>query len=334
MDASGLPTIEDIQDARARLDGLAVRTPLLPAPVLSRRLGRPVFIKPECLQRTGSFKFRGAYNRISRLTAAERTSGVVAVSSGNHAQGVAASAGIVGVGATIVMPSDAPAIKLANTRALGGRVVEYERGREDREAIARTIGEDTGAVLVKPYDDPFVIAGQGTAGAEIAEEAAAAGLALDAVLIPASGGGLAAGISLALETMLPTAHVYVAEPEAFDDHARSLAAGERLANARKTGSMCDALLADMPGELTFAINRRTLSGGLVVTEREVASAVAVAFRDLKLVAEPSGAVALAALLSGRVPSGNGAVVVVLSGGNVDAALYRRLIGTDQENSAS
>jgi len=329
-----LPTLDDVRAAAARLYGHAVRTPLVHAATLSERCGRPVYIKPECLQRTGSFKFRGAYNRISQLTRAEAAGGVVAMSSGNHAQGVAAAAALAGLAATIVMPGDAPAIKRANTRALGARIVEYQRGREDREEIARAIVAREGGVLVPPYDDPDIIAGQGTIGLEIAEDAARLGVVVETVVIPAGGGGLAAGTSLAIKALTPATRVFVAEPEGFDDHARSLASGIRSTNERQAGSMCDALLVPSPGELTFAINRTTLSGGLVVSEEEVADGVRAAFRDLKLVAEPGGAVALAALLAGKVPEAAGAVVVVLSGGNVDAELFCRLIGAGQENSAS
>jgi threonine dehydratase len=329
-----IPTIEDIRDAARRIAGLAVRTPLLHSPVLSERCGRPVYLKPECLQRTGSFKFRGAYNRISRLAADERVRGVVAMSSGNHAQGVAAAAAIAGVGATIVMPSDAPAIKRANTRGLGATIVDYERRHDDRDAIARAIALRDGAILVPPYDDPDIIAGQGTVGLEIAEDAIRLGIELDQVVVPVSGGGLAAGTSLAIRALLPQTRVLVAEPEGFDDHARSLAVGARCRNTCRTGSLCDALLAPEPGELTFAINRETLSGGVVVSEREVARAVRIAFHDLKLVAEPGGAIALAAILAGMLGPGPGAVVAVISGGNVDAALFSRLIDPGQENSAS
>ena len=329
-----LPTIDDVRAAAARLAGRALRTPLLYSAGLSARCGRPVYVKPECLQRTGSFKFRGAFNRISQLPAGPEARGVVAMSSGNHAQGVAAAAAICGISATIVMPSDAPAIKLENTRALGASIVEYDREGEDRDQIARDIVEQSGAFLVPPYDDAGIIAGQGTVGLEIAEDAADLGLNLDAVVIPVGGGGLAAGASLAIKALSPETRVLVAEPEGFDDHARSLIAAERCANARNSGSICDALLAPMPGALTFAINRHTIAGGLVVSDGDAASAVATGFRDLKLVIEPGGAVALAAILKGALPHGDGAVVAVVSGGNVDAELFCRLIGSDQENSAS
>jgi threonine dehydratase len=324
--AAKLPTIEDVERAAERLKGEAVRTPLLPARDLSQRLGRPVLVKPECLQRTGSFKFRGAFNRISQIGAADGLRGVVAVSSGNHAQGVAAAAALRGLSAKIVMPADAPAAKRDGTRALGAEIIPFERGREDRDVIAAGIVAEEGRVFVPPYDDPFVIAGQGTVGLEIAEDAAALGLDVDAVVVPAGGGGLIAGTGLAIRARLPGAAVYASEPAGFDDHRRSLASGVRESNPAATGSICDALMAARPGELTFALNRIQLSGAFAVTDDEAGAAVAYAFRHLKLVLEPGGAAALAAVLGGQVPAGTGAIIVVLSGGNVDAALFSRLIG--------
>ena len=303
----------------------AVRTPLLSFPVLDEAVGTRVFLKPEMLQRTGSFKFRGAFNKLSSIPQARRGGGVVAFSSGNHAQGVAAAAQILNMRATIVMPSDAPISKRERTKGYGAEVVLYDRDREDREAIARGIAERRGATLVPPYDDPFVIAGQGTVGREIAEDVAALGLVPEIVVAPASGGGLIAGVATAVKARFPQAELIVAEPEAYDDHRCSLRAGKREPHAARGRTICDALMAAIPGELTFAINSKLLSHGITASDNEVGAAVAFAFRELKLVVEPGGAVGLAALLAGRIESGGRIVVIVLSGGNVDADLYARLI---------
>jgi threonine dehydratase len=303
----------------------AVRTPLLSFPVLDQAVGTRVFLKPEMLQRTGSFKFRGAFNKLSSIPQARRSGGVVAFSSGNHAQGVAAAAQILNMRATIVMPSDAPISKRERTKGYGAEVVLYDRDREDREAIARGIAERRGATLVPPYDDPFVIAGQGTVGREIAEDVAALGLVPEIVVAPASGGGLIAGVATAVKARFPQAALIVAEPEAYDDHRCSLRAGKREPHAARGRTICDALMAAIPGELTFAINSKLLSHGVTASDNEVGAAVAFAFRELKLVVEPGGAVGLAALLAGRIESGGRNVVIVLSGGNVDADLYARLI---------
>ena len=313
-------------DAAARVVApFAVRTPLLSPPVLCERAGTKVFLKPEMLQRTGSFKFRGAFNKLASIPQAERGGGVVAFSSGNHAQGVAAAAKILNMHATIVMPADAPLSKRERTKSYGAEVVLYDRDRDDREAIARDIAARRNATLVRPYDDPFVIAGQGTAGREIAEDMAALGLVPDIVVAPASGGGLIAGVATAVKARFPQAEIIVAEPESFDDHTRSLRAGKREAHHAAGRTICDALMAQIPGELTFAINSRLLSGGVIASDDEVAAAVGFAYRELKLVVEPGGAVGLAALLSGRIDAKGKNVVIVLSGGNVDADLYARLV---------
>jgi threonine dehydratase len=302
-----------------------VRTPLLSNPALDASAGTRVFLKPELLQRTGSFKFRGAFNKLSSIPQARRAAGVVAFSSGNHAQGVAAAAQILNMKATIVMPADAPAAKRERTKSYGAEVVLYDRDKEDREAIAREIADKRGATLVRPYDDPFVIAGQGTVGREIAEDMIALELTPDIVVAPASGGGLIAGVATAVKARFPKAALIVAEPEAFDDHTRSLRAGRREAHASEGRTICDALMASIPGELTFAINSKLLSHGVTASDAEVGAAMAFAFRELKLVVEPGGAVGLAALLSGKIEARGKAVVIVLSGGNVDADLYAKLI---------
>jgi len=322
-----LPTAADIDAAARRLDGVAVRTPLISAPVLDERLGARVFLKAETLQRTGSFKFRGAYNKIASIPPDGRTAGVVAYSSGNHAQGVAAAARLCGMRATIVMPSDAPRAKRERTLALGAEVVPYDRDSEDRAAIAEKIVAERGATLVPPYDDPLIIAGQGTIGREIVEDLAGAGIVPDIVVIGTSGGGLAAGVSLGVKARLPGTRLYTVEPEGFDDTLRSFRSGQRERNPRASGTICDALMSATPGELTFPITQRLIGQGLTASDAEVGRAVRYAFEELKLVVEPGGAIGLAALLAGR-PDVKGKVVVgVLSGANVDADLFAKLIST-------
>lgn len=325
MATAVLPTFADVVAARARIASRLLPTPLVENPALDARVGGRVFLKAENLQRVGAFKFRGAYNRILAVDPARFPGGVVACSSGNHAQGVAAAATLLGLRSVIVMPADAPALKVKRTRAFGGEVFFYDRAREDREAIAARLCAERGADMVHPYDDPGVMAGQGTVGLEIAEQATARGVALDAVLTGASGGGLAAGLALALEGAMPSARLHTVEPEGFDDYARSLAAGEHRANESKAGSLCDALMANTPGKLTFAVGKRLFGPGVVVSEEEVKDAVRFAFEELKLVVEPGGAVGLAALLSGRFDARGKAVAVVLSGGNVDPETFAAIL---------
>jgi len=315
----------DIDTAASRIEGVAVRTPLIRSPLLDERVGARVFLKAETLQRMGSFKFRGAYNRCAAIPPEGRKAGVVAYSSGNHAQGVAAAARLLGMPAVIVMPADAPRPKRERTAALGAEVVLYDRVREDRAAIAQEIAERRGAVIVPPFDDPMVIAGQGTIGREIVEDLSALGLSPDVVVVGCSGGGLAAGISLAIKTAVPGADLYTAEPEGFDDMARSFVTGHRERNAQLSGTICDALMSNTPGELTFPIARRLIGKGVTASDTEVESAVAFAWRELKLVVEPGGAIGLAALLSGRPEVKGKVVVAILSGGNVDPDLFSRII---------
>lgn len=324
---SGLAvSFADIEAAAARIGGKAVRTPLLRSAALDQATGGNILIKPECLQLTGSFKFRGAFNRLSLLSSAERGRGVVAYSSGNHAQGVALAAKMLGTSATIIMPSDTPEIKVQNTRAHGAEIIFYDRRSEIREDIGTRIANEEGRILVRPYDDPNIIAGQGTSALEVMEDAAEAELRLDAYIVPAGGGGLMAGSATVIREVSPDVRIYCAEPANFDDHARSLAAGERLANAPEApDSLCDALMAPIPGELTFPINSRYATGGLVVSEDEVRQAVRFALTELKLVVEPGGAVALASVLSGKIDTADQTVAVVLSGGNMDAALLSRIV---------
>ncbi len=326
MDAPvSLPTVADVDEAARRLAGIALHTPLLSSAALDAMTGGRVFLKAETLQRTGSFKFRGAYNKLAALPSDGRAGGVVAFSSGNHAQGVAAAARLLGMPCVIVMPSDAPRAKRERTVALGAEVILYDRLREDREAIAAAIAAKRGATLVPPYDDALIIAGQGTAGREIIDDLDALSLKPDVVVVTASGGGLTAGIALAVKARVPTAAVYTAEPAGFDDHARSFKSGRREQNAALTGTICDALMARTPGKLTFAINRSLVGAGVSVSDEEVAAAVAFAFAELKLVVEPGGAVALAALMTGKIDVRDKVAVAVLSGGNVDPELFSRLV---------
>jgi len=316
-----LPSYEGVLDAARRIDGVAVRTPLVENPALNERIGGRVLMKAENLQRAGAFKFRGAYNRISRLSEDERRRGVVAFSSGNHAQGVAAAARLAGTPAIIVMPSDSPRVKVEGVLAFGGEVREYDRWTESREEIGAAIAAERGAVLVPPFDDPFIIEGQGTAALEMLDQTDAP---IDQLLCGASGGGLMAGVNLVMAERSPATRVFVVEPEAFDDTARSLAAGERVGHPQGRPSICDALMAPMPGELTFPINRR-LAGAITVSDAEVAEAMAFAFRQLKLVVEPGGAVSLAALLAGKIEAKDRTTAVILSGGNVDPELFATII---------
>ncbi len=316
-----MTTVSDVRDAAARLDGVAIRTPLVRSAELDEIAQGTVFLKPECLQRTGSFKIRGAYNRLAQLDDDERAAGVVAWSSGNHAQGVAAAAGMLGIHAAIVMPQDAPAPKLDNTRRLGGEVITYDRYTGDREAIARKIGAERGAVLVPSYDHEHIIAGQGTVGLEIAEDLSAMGIVADVVAIPCGGGGLSSGCALPLRDQWPEISIYAVEPVDFDDTARSLATGERKSIDPAARSICDSLQTPSPGKKTFAINRDLLTGVQTVTDAEVRAAMRFAFRTLKVVVEPGGAVGLAAILAGRIDTKDKTTVVVLSGGNVDPELY-------------
>lgn len=325
MTSLTLPTNADVEAAARVLAPVAVRTRLVTSPALEVLVGARVFLKPEVLQRTGSFKFRGAFNKLSSIPEGARKAGVVAFSSGNHAQGVAAAAQLLGMPAAIVMPSDAPVSKIERTRSYGAEVVAYDRDKEDRDAIARDLAARRGATVVPPYDDPWVIAGQGTVGREIAEDFAALGIVPDIVSAPASGGGLMAGIALATKARFPGVTLVTSEPYGFDDHARSFSAGSRQPHRAIGRTICDALMASIPGEITFAVNQKNGVQGVTATDDEVARAVAFAFRELKLVVEPGGAVALAALLAGHIDARDKTVAIVLSGGNVDADLFARLI---------
>lgn len=320
-----LPAYADVLDAYEHLQGVVRPTPLLTNEALDAAARGRVFVKAECLQRTGSFKIRGAYNRLSRLTPEERMTGVVAFSSGNHAQGVALAASLVGVQAVIVMPRDAPKSKIEGTQALGAEVVLYDRQTESREAMAAEIASQRGAVVVPAFDDFHVIAGQGTVGIEIAHQMEAIGTRADVAFAPASGGGLMAGMSLALGELSPQTLLYAVEPALYDDHAQSLAQGRAVEVRPEEPSLCDALLAPRPGDLTFAINQARLAGAVGITDDEALDAMAFAFRHLKIVLEPGGAVALAAVLNRRFDLAGGVAVVVASGGNVDADVFARAL---------
>ncbi len=325
--AIAAPGIADVRAAARRLAGVAVETPLLEHAALGERLGGRVFFKAEVLQRTGSFKIRGAYNKIAALEPAERARGVVAFSSGNHAQGVAAAARIFGIRAVIAMPADVPRVKLDAVRAMGAEVVPFDRFGDDRMTIVKP-WLDAGMALVPPYDDPLIVAGQGTVGLEIVAQAHAACVAPDIVVVPCGGGGLTAGVAIAVTDALPRAGVWGVEPENFDDTRRSLAEGRRVANEPGHSSICDSILTAEPGVVTFEVNRRKTAGIAVVSDAEAAAAVREAMLSLKLVVEPGGAVGLAALIAGRIPVAGRTVVVVLSGGNVDPAAYARIIAPD------
>ena len=317
-------TVGDIEAAARRLAGIAIETPLLRSSQLDEITGGTVLLKPECLQRVGSFKIRGAYNLLSQLSPEQTRRGVVAWSSGNHAQGVAAAGGLLGIRTTIVMPEDAPVAKLENTRRLGGEVITYDRYTGDREAIAREIAAERGAELVPSFDHADIIAGQGTVGLEIAAQSIALGMPVDQVLIPCGGGGLSSGSAVALKARLPDVSVITVEPENYDDTALSLQSGRRVSVPTTQRSVCDALLVASPGKLTFDIMRKLVDAGLVVSDDEVKSAMRFAFRDLKLVVEPGGAVALAAVLAEKTDFEGKTTAVVLSGGNVNLELFSEI----------
>lgn len=321
-----VPTIDEIRAAAARIAPHAQITPLLTSPALDARAGGRVLLKAEVLQHTGSFKLRGALNRLLQLSDDERSRGVVAYSSGNHAQAVAYSASLLGMRSVIIMPKDAPALKIERTRAFGGEVVLYDRYTEDREAIGNAIAQEGRLTLVPPFEDPHIVAGQGTLALEAFHQAAGMGYAPDTLLVCCGGGGLTAGCALVAEAVSPSTVVHPCEPAEFDDMARSLRAGHRVANAPGTRSICDAIVTPTPGEFTFSINQPRVGDGLTVTDDEVLAAIAFAVRELKLVVEPGGAAALAALLSGKLDTRDRTTLVVVTGGNIDPAMLARAIG--------
>lgn len=321
-----VPTIDDIRAAAARIAPHAARTPLLSSPALDAAAGGRVLLKAEVLQHTGSFKLRGALNRLLQMTEAERECGVVAYSSGNHAQAVAYSATLLGMRSVIVMPKDAPALKIERTRAFGAEVVLYDRWTEDRVAIGGAIAAERGSIIVPPFEDPHIVAGQGTLGLEALTQAADLGASVDALLVCCGGGGLTAGCALAAEAISPRTVVHPCEPADFDDTTRSLALGHRVPIESGKRSICDAIVTDIPGEYTFSINQPRVGRGLTVTDDEVLRAIAFAVRELKLVVEPGGAAALAALLSGKIETAGRTTLVVTTGGNIDPQILTRAVG--------
>lgn len=324
----GIETV-DVLDAAQRIRGHVAETPVVTHPLLDRMAGRPVLLKAEMLQVTGSFKARGAFNRLLAMSAEERARGVVAWSAGNHGRALAHVGAQLGVPVTVVMPADAPRTKIDATAALGAEIRLYDRASEDREAIGWGIAAKTGAMIVPPYEDRHVIAGGGTVGLELLVASHRRGAPIGTVVVCTGGGGLVAGCALAMRTAGGKVQVWSAEPEGYDDTRRSLAAGERVSNTGKMPSSADALLTITPGEMTFALNRTLLAGGIAVSEDEIASAVRFAFEELKLVVEPGGAAALAAVIAGKMPAGEGAIGVVLTGGNVDAGVHARLVAAGQ-----
>lgn len=320
-----LPNFDTVVEAAQRLEGQAVRTPLVQSQALNERVGGRVLIKPEVLQRTGSFKFRGAFNALSQFTPDQRKTGVVAFSSGNHAQGIAEAARILGMPALIVMPEDAPEIKKAGVRSRGGEIRLYDRASQSREDIAAEIAGERGATLIPAYDHKDVIAGQGTSGLEVFNDLEALELKADQLVCCVGGGGLLAGINLAAESLSPETRIYGAEPAGFDDTKRSLASGRREINAKMAGSICDAIVTPQPGELTWAINGPRLSGVGICTDEEALKAVRFAFETLKLVVEPGGAAALACVLNGQIDVKDTTTVIMMTGGNVDREVFAKAL---------
>lgn len=318
----------DVEAAAKRNKGIVTHTPLIKSVELDRLTGGNIYVKAECLQLSGSFKFRGAFNRVSQLSDEEKTKGVVAWSSGNHGQGVALAAKMAGVKATIVMPQDAPAIKVEKTRSHGADIIFFDRKSESREEISKDFAQKTGAVIIPSYDDVYIISGQGTSGYEACQDLKALDITPDAYIINVGGGGLTAGCSLAIHHFFPDTLIYTAEPASYDDHKRSFETGSiQKVTADATDSFCDALLSPCPGDMTFAINRHLVSGGLAVTDDEVSAAIKFAFNNLKVVAEPGGAVALAAILSGKIDCKGKTIVATISGGNIDADLFLQCLNS-------
>lgn len=319
------PTYEDVIHAADTLRGHSVVTPLLTCEALNDRTGAHVFVKPECLQRTGSFKFRGAFNAISKLSDGERANGIVASSSGNHAQGIACAAKLFGARSTIIMPSDAPQLKIERTRGHGAEVVFYDRASEDREGKVQTYMADHGGTFIHPYNNSDVIAGQGTVGLEMAEQGAEHGVTFDRVLVCTGGGGLTAGVTLSIRKHFPNAKIHPVEPEGFDDYRRSLERGQIVQNEKTSGSICDAILTPAPGDIGFLINAQELSDGIVISDQEAMDAVGFAYSELKLVVEPGGAAGLAGLLQAANRWEGETIGVVISGGNVDPEIFTQAI---------
>jgi len=321
-----LPAFSDVCAAEKRLVGNAIKTPLIESQYLNQQIGCRLFVKAESLQNTGSFKFRGAFNRLIQLNSTARSRGVVAYSSGNHGQAVAAAANLLNVSSTIIMPNDAPQIKINGTERQGAKIIKYDRNSENREEIAYNISLQNGSTLIRPYEDFDVIAGQGTIGLEIVTDCQKLGIYPDLVVVPAGGGGLMAGCALAIKTTMPDTLLFTAEPSDYDDHSRSFRKGERQeVRDLKVKSLCDALLAPKPGVNTFSINKSRVAGGVSASDEEVMNAMSAAFQHLKLVIEPGGAVALAAILSGKISVSGKTVIAIASGGNVDSNVFQKAL---------
>lgn len=325
MDHKKIPEFADVQSAAEKLYGYSVKTPLLKCEDLSEKLSAEIYVKPECLQRVGAFKFRGAFNRLCRLSDEEKKKGVVAYSSGNHAQGVAAAAQILGINAVIVMPKDAPKMKMDNTISYGAEVITYDRETESREEIADKISKEKGSVVVPSFEDFYIIAGQGTTALEAVKQAEELGIEFDIFMTPVGGGGLISGCSIAVKELSSNTHIIGVEPDGFNDVQRSLEGGKIVSNKKASGSVCDAILTVHPEEMTFSIMRDNLSDILTVTDDEALNAVKYAWEKLKLVVEPGGAVALAAILAGKLNVTNKKICLVLSGGNVDKEMFVRAL---------
>ena len=315
--SNNLPGFEDVLAAAKRIEGRVTRTPLLRSVELDRVTGGDIYVKPECLQKTGAFKLRGAFSRLTALSEDEKKKGVVAYSSGNHGQAVAYAAHVLGVKATVVMPETAPAIKIEKTRAHGAEVVLYDPEKDTREALAAKISGETGTIVVPSFEDPYIIAGQGTSALEVVADAPP----LDAYLVCTGGGGLLAGSNLVFAEKSPETKTYSVEPETHDDHRQSFAAGKRIKLDNPSSTICDALLPATPGEMTFAINQLRVAEGLAVSDAEAKEAMRFAFENLKIVAEPGGAVALAAVLSGKIETKGKTIGLIVTGGNVDADFF-------------
>lgn len=310
---TNLPTYQDVVMASQRLEGNAIKTPLLRSDVIDELVGKKLWFKAECLQKKKAFKYRGAFNRLSVMTPAERKFGVVAYSSGNHAQGVSCAAKELGIDAIIVMPSDAPKVKVAGVLADGAKIVSYDRQTENRENIADDIAARDGRIIVPSYDDPYIIAGQGTIGIELSETEQD----FDAMITCLGGGGMCAGISLAMNELSPKTRIFGAEPQHYNDHQMSLRAGKRCAISKTPPTICDAIMTPMPGELTWAINGQSLEDVFDVSDEECLRAIKLAYTELGVTLEPGGAAAMAAVISHKLPDSVETVAVVLSGGNVD-----------------
>ena len=319
------PTFNDILSAVKNIKNIAVRTPLLESPIINKTIGGRILFKAEVLQKTGSFKFRGSIHSIASLSNAQKANGVVAFSSGNHAQGVALAANLAGIKSTIIMPKDAPDIKIRNTKEFGADIILYDRYTEDREKITANFAKKNGANIIRPYDAALTIAGQATIGVEIAEQCDELNIMPDYLLSPCGGGGLMAGLCLSMVKLLPKVKLYSIEPDFYDDTKRSLETGKRQNNNGNIKTYCDAIVTHTPGEYTFPINKKHLSGGFSVNDKKVAHAMINLFENLKLVVEPAGAVGFAALLSNKLPLQGETAVVILSGGNVDPKLFKDIL---------